>query len=97
MKRLRARDRVMTSHDACTSGEVRSLMKFLNAQSIAPIKIHRARLVFGEFRVQIPVVTKLIGVIFVVIKTTAVLDLHYHYPFNLTIIHKIYKSQILRQ
>ena len=66
MKRLRVRDRVVTSHDTCTSGisrdltvaswqllkretlisvpadcEVRSVMKFLNAQSIAPIEIHR--------------------------------------------------------
>ena len=66
MKRLRVRDRVMTSHDTCTSGtsraptaaslqglnmealipvpaecEIRSVMKFLNAQSIAPIQIHR--------------------------------------------------------
>ena len=64
MKRLR--DRVMTSHKACTSGtsrlltvaslqqlkmkalipaptdcEVLSVIKFLNAQSIAPIEIHR--------------------------------------------------------
>ena len=60
------RDRVMASHDACTSGtyrvltvaflqrlrmeafiptpadcEMRSVIKFLNAQSIAPIEIHR--------------------------------------------------------
>ena len=68
MKRLRVLDRVMTSHDACTSGisrvltvesfqrlnmealipapadcEVRSVIKFLNTQSIAPIKIQRQR------------------------------------------------------
>ena len=72
MKLLHIRDRVMTSHDACTSGtsrvltvaslqglnmealipvpaecEIRSVMKFLNAQSIAPIEIHQTRLVFG--------------------------------------------------
>ena len=66
MKRLRVRDRVMTSQDACTSGtsrvltvaslqrlkiitlipapadcEVRSVIKFLNVQSMAPIEIHR--------------------------------------------------------
>ena len=66
MKRLRVRDRVMTSHDTCTSGtsrvltvvslqrlklealilspadyEMWSMIKFLNAQSIAPIEIHR--------------------------------------------------------
>ena len=66
MKRLPVHDRVMMSHDACTSGtsrvltvallhrlkmeafmptptdyEVRSVIKFLNAQSIAPIEIHR--------------------------------------------------------
>ena len=66
MKRLHLRDRIMTSHDACTSGtspvlivaslqrlkmealisapadcKVRSVIKFLNAQSIAPIEIHR--------------------------------------------------------
>ena len=66
MKWLHVHDRVMTSHDACTSGtsrvltvawlqrlkmealipapgdcEVESVIKFLNAQSIAPIEIHR--------------------------------------------------------
>ena len=66
MKRLRVLDRIMTSHDSCTSGisrvltvaslqrlrmetlipapadcEVRSVIKFLNSQSIAPIGIHR--------------------------------------------------------
>ena len=66
MKRLHIRDRVLTSHVACTSGtsrvltvaslqrlmmealvpapadcEVRSMTKFLNAQIIATIKIHR--------------------------------------------------------
>ena len=66
MKRLRVRDRVKTSHDACTSGtsrvltvaslqrlkmkalipapsdcEVWSVIKFLNTQNIAPVKIHR--------------------------------------------------------
>ena len=66
MKRLRVRDRVMTSHDTCTSGtfryltvpslkrlklevlipepadcEVRSVIEVLNAESIAPIEIHR--------------------------------------------------------
>ena len=66
MKRLHVRDKVMTSHDACTSrtspvliveslqrlkvealiptpadGEVRSVITFLNAQSIAPNVIHR--------------------------------------------------------
>ena len=65
VKRLRIRDRVMTSHDTCISRtsllltvislqrlkmkvlitapsdcEVRSAIKFLHAQSIAPIKIH---------------------------------------------------------
>ena len=66
VKRLRVCDRVMASHDACTSEtsrvltvaslqrlkmealipepddcEVRSVIKFLNAQSKAPIEIHR--------------------------------------------------------
>ena len=66
MKRLRVRDIVMTSHDACTSGtsrfltvaslqrlrlkalipapsdcELLSVIKILDAQSIAPIEIHR--------------------------------------------------------
>ena len=66
MKRLRVRDRVTTTHDACTSGtfrvltvaslqllklkalipvpansQVRFMTKFLNAQIIAPIEIHR--------------------------------------------------------
>ena len=31
--------------------EVQSVIKFLNAQSIAPIEIHHTGLVFGEFRV----------------------------------------------
>ena len=91
MKQLHVRDRVMTSHDACTSGtsrvltlaslqrlkmealipapadyEVRSVIKFLNEQSIASIEIHHTGIVFGEFRVQIPVLTKLIEVLFVV-------------------------------
>ena len=91
MLQLNARDRVMTSHDECTSGtsrvfavaslqrlkleilipapadcEVRSVIKFVNAQSTAPIEIHHTALIFGEFRVQIPVLTKLIGVLFVV-------------------------------
>ena len=66
VKWLRVHGRVMTSHDACTSGtsrvftitllqllkleilipapancEVRSMIKFLNAQSIVPSEIHR--------------------------------------------------------
>ena len=66
MKRLYVRDRVVTSHDSCTSRtsrvltvaslqrlkmealipapadcEVRSVIKFLNAQNIAPIEFHR--------------------------------------------------------
>ena len=73
-KRLRVRDRVMTPHDARTSGtsqvltvaslqrlkmealipapadfEVRSVIKFLNAQRIAPIEINHTGLVLGEF------------------------------------------------
>ena len=56
-----------------------------SVQSIAQIEIHHIGLEFGEFRVQIPVLTKLIGVLFVfpsVIKTNAVLDLHYRHPFS---------------
>ena len=66
MNRLRIRSRVMSSHDACTSGssevltvasmqrlklealfpapvdcQVRSVIKFLKPQSMAPIEIHR--------------------------------------------------------
>ena len=111
MKRLRLHDRVITSHDTCTSGtsrvltvaslqqlkmeahipasadcEVWSMIKFLNAQSIAPIEIHHTWLKFREFRVEIPVLTELIGVFFLwfpsVIKTKTVLHLHYHDPFN---------------
>ena len=51
---------------APADGEVQFVIKFLNAQNIAPIEIHHAELVFREFRVQIPVLTKLIGVIFMV-------------------------------
>ena len=76
VKRLRVRDRVMTSHDACTirtfrvltlaslqrlklealiptpaGCEVRSVIKFLSAQSIAPIEIHRQlQQVYGHTR-----------------------------------------------
>ena len=88
---MHVHDRVMASHDACTSGtfqvltvaslqqlkmealiptptdcEVRSVIKFFNAQSKALIEIHHTGLVFGELRVQIPVLTKRFGVIFVV-------------------------------
>ena len=42
------------------------VIKFLNAQSIALIEIHHTGLTFREFRVQIPVLTKLIGILFVV-------------------------------
>ena len=46
--------------------EVRSVINFLNAQRIARIEIHHTGLVFGKFRVQIPVLNKLIGVHFIV-------------------------------
>ena len=46
--------------------EVRSVIKFLNVQSIAPIEIHHTGLVFVDFQIQIPVPAKLIGVYFVV-------------------------------
>ena len=46
--------------------EVRSVIKFMTAQSTAPIAIQHTGHVFGEFRLQIPVLTRLIGVIFVV-------------------------------
>ena len=46
--------------------EVWSVIKFLNAQSTAPIEIHHTGLVFEEFRVQIPSQTKVIGVLFAV-------------------------------
>ena len=49
-----------------TDCEVRSVIKFLNAQSKALIEIHHTGLVFGESRVQIPVLNKRFGVIFVV-------------------------------
>ena len=39
--------------------EVRSVIKVLNAQSMPPIEIHHSGLLFGEFRVQIPMLTKL--------------------------------------
>ena len=45
--------------------EVRYVIKFLNAQSIAPIEIRHTGLVLGEFRVQIPLLTKLIGILYV--------------------------------
>ena len=46
--------------------EVWSVMKCLYAERRAPMEIHHTGLVFGEFRVQIPVLTKLIGVLIVV-------------------------------
>ena len=61
--------------------EVRSVIKFLNAQSIALIEIHSTGLVFGKFRIHIPVLIKVIGVLFVVSLShqgSVVLDLHYH-------------------
>ena len=51
---------------APADGEVRFVITVLIAQSIVLIEIHHTVLVFGEFRVQIPVLTKLIGVLFVV-------------------------------
>ena len=51
---------------APTDCEVRSVIKFLNSQTIVPIEIHHAGLVFREFQVKIPVLTKLIEVLFVV-------------------------------
>ena len=45
-------------------GEVRSAIKFLNAQSTAPIEIHRVGLIFRDFRVKIPVSTIPIEVLF---------------------------------
>ena len=70
---------------APANGEVRSVIKCLNAQSIAPIEIHHTGLVFEEFRVQIPVPTNLIGFFSwfsSIIKTNGGLDFHYHDPFD---------------
>ena len=75
MKRLHVRDRVIISHDSCTSGtsrvpkvaslqpltvealipaasdcKVRSVIKFLNAQSIAPIEIRQVCQVYDHNR-----------------------------------------------
>ena len=70
---------------APADGEVRSVIKFLNAQSITPIEIHLTGLVFEKLRVRISVKTKLIRVLFVVSlshEANAVLDLLHDYPFN---------------
>ena len=77
--------------------EVRSVIKFLNAQSIAPIEIHHTGLVFGEFRVKIPVLTKLIRGFVRGFPQSSRQMLCYIYitTIHLTIIHKIHKSQIL--
>ena len=110
MNRLHVCERIMTSHDACTSGtsrvptvaslailkmealipapadcEVRSLIKFLNAQSIAPIEIHNTGLAFGEFEFKYRFRPNLLGFLswfLSVIKANAVLDLPCHDPFN---------------
>ena len=66
-------------------GELRSVIKFLNVQTIALIEIHDTRLVFGEIRCQISVQTKLTGVLFVftsAIKANVVLYVYYHEIFN---------------
>ena len=86
---------------ASADGEVRSVIKFMNRQSLALIKIHHTGLVFGEFRVQIPVLTKLIGGSFRGFPQSSRQMLCWIYMatiyLNNTGIHKIHKSQILRQ
>ena len=100
--------KVMTSHDACTSGtsgvltvaslqrlnmealipapadrEVWSLIKVLNAQSIAPRNSsHLTRRVPSSNPAADQTDWSYFGGFSSVIKSNAVLDLHCHYPFN---------------